>query len=79
MISTVTTSTVSTVTTVALAGSVALIGILILLSLLVQKEVLSVSEEGRLRKLSSALNIGIIPLLVAFVLIVITKVMQVLN
>lgn len=79
MISTVTTSTVSTVTTAALAGSVALIGILILFSLLVQKEIISVSDDSRLRKLSSALNIGVIPLLVAFVLIVVTKALEVLN
>jgi hypothetical protein len=79
MISTVTVSTVSTVTTAALAGSVALIGILVLLSLLVQKELASSSDNGRLRTLSRVLNIGIIPLVIAFVLIVATRVAAVLR
>ncbi len=79
MISTVTTSTVTTVTTAALAGSVALIGILVLLSLLVQKELAGSADGGRLQKLSHTLNIGIIPLLIAFVLIVVAKVADVLH
>jgi hypothetical protein len=79
MISTVTVSTVSTVTTAALAGSVALIGILVLLTLLVQKELASSSDNSRLRMLSQALNIGIIPLLIAFVLIVVARVADVLH
>jgi hypothetical protein len=78
MISTVTVSTVSTVTTVALAGSVALIGILVLLSLLVQKELAS-SDNFHLKTLSRVLNTGIIPLLIAFVLIVATRVAAVLR
>ena len=79
MISTVTTSTVTTVTTAAIAGSVALIGILILFGLLVQKEVTTASNENRLKKLGKALNIAIIPLLIAFILIVIFRVSEVLR
>lgn len=79
MISTVTTSTVTTVTTAALAGSVALVGILILFGLLVQKEVTTASSENRLRKLGKALNIAIIPLLIAFLLMVIFRVAEVLK
>ena len=73
MISTVTTSTVSTVTTAALAGSVALIGILVLLALLLQKELFSTSSGTRFSALRKHLNIGIVPLTIAFVLIVITS------
>lgn len=69
MISTVTVSTVSTVTTAALAGSVALIGILVLFSLLIQKEVTAASSNKRLKKLGQALNIGIVPLLIVFLLL----------
>jgi hypothetical protein len=76
VISTVTTSTV---TTVALAGSFAVIGILVLLSMLIQKEVAGSAEGGRLQKFGQILNIGIVPLLIAFVLIVITKVVAVLQ
>jgi hypothetical protein len=79
MISTVTVSTVSTVTTTALAGSVALIGVLVLFSLLLQKEIATASSSERLQRLRKALNIGIIPMLFAFVLIVVYKVASVLN
>ena len=76
MISTVTTSTVSTVT---IAGSLAVIGILLLLVLLVQKELASASDQGRAKRLGKMLNVGIIPLLIAFALIVVTKVADVLK
>lgn len=79
MVSTVTTSTVSTITTVALAGSIALIGILLLLILLIQKEIISSSKHINLQRLSKVLNIGIVPLLIAFVLTVIIKVVEVLQ
>jgi hypothetical protein len=79
MISTITTSTISTVTTAALAGSVALIGILVLFSLVLQKEITTASDKGRFRRLSSVLNIAIIPLLIAFILTVIAKVAEVLR
>jgi len=79
MISTVTTSTVSTVTTAALAGSVALIAILVLLILLVQKELSSSAKGERFKNLSKVLNIGIIPLMIAFVLIVVTRIADILR
>jgi hypothetical protein len=75
MISTVTTSTVSTVT---IAGSFAAIGVIILLGMLIQKELSSSSDNARSQKLSKALNIGIIPLIIAFVLIIISKVLSIL-
>ncbi len=79
MISTVTTSTVSTITTSAIAGSVALVGILVLLFLLVQKELASSANGMRFRRLAKVLNIGIVPLLMAFVVVVITKVAEILK
>ena len=79
MISTVTTSTVSILTTPAIAGSMALIAILILFALLLQKEVATASEDSRLRQLSRLLNISIVPLLLAFIVIVVYKVAEVLN
>ncbi|MCD4671454.1 MAG: hypothetical protein K8R77_02215 [Anaerolineaceae bacterium] len=75
MISTVTTSTVSTVT---IAGSFAAIGIIILLGMLIQKELSSTSDNEKSQKLSKALNIGIIPLIIAFLLIIISKVLNIL-
>ena len=79
MISTVTTSTVTILTTSAIAGSLALIGILVLIVLLVQKELTTVSNNSRIKQLNRVVNIGILPFLIAFVLIVIFKVIEVLN
>ena len=79
MISTVTTSTVSTVTTAALAGSVALIGILVLLVLLVQKELAHAAAGTRLQTLKKVLNIGIVPLLIAFGLLVFSRIAEILR
>lgn len=79
MISTVTTSTVSTITTAALAGSIALIGVLLLVALLIQKEVATASADARIKRLNIVLNLGIVPLFIAFVLIVATRVAAVIN
>lgn len=74
MISTVTTSTVSTITTATLAGSLGVIGILVLLALLAQKELTAPFSSEWLRRLNRGLQIGILPLLIAFIVIVLTKV-----
>lgn len=79
MISTVTTSTVSTITTSALAGAVALVAILVLLFLLIQKELASSAAGTRFRTLTRVLNIGIIPLLMAFVVVVAVRVAEILR
>lgn len=79
MISTVTTSTVSTVTTAAIAGSVALIGIFVFFALLLQKEVTTTATGSRMKRLGQALNVGIIPLSIAFILIVVTTVVGILR
>lgn len=79
MVSTVTTTTVSTVTTVALAGSLAIVSILTLLALLIQKELTTAAEGHRLRALGRVLNIGIVPLLMGFALIVAVRVAEVLK
>jgi hypothetical protein len=78
LISTVTISTVSTVTS-TLAGSVALIGTMVLFIMLLQKEVTTASDKSIFRRLGTALNIGIIPLLIAFVLIAIFKILEALH
>jgi hypothetical protein len=68
MISTVTTSTVT------LAGSFAVFGVIVLLGLLVYKELASPPDQ----RLKKVLNIGIIPLFIAFCLVVISKVVEAL-
>jgi hypothetical protein len=79
VISTVTTSTVSTITTSAIAGSVALVAILVLLFLLIQKELASSASGVRFKTLTRVLNIGIVPLLIAFVVVVFTRVAEVIK
>jgi hypothetical protein len=76
MISTVTTSTVSTVT---LAGSFAIIGILVLIALLIQKELTSTGTSKNVKSLRRFLNIGILPLILVFVAVVATKVVEILR
>lgn len=79
MITTVTTTTVSTVTTIALTGSLALVSVLALLVLLTQRELGAVSMNHRIRKMAQVLNVLIAPLLIAFILIVVSKVAEALH
>jgi hypothetical protein len=58
---------------------VALIGTMVLFIMLLQKEVTTTSDKSIFRRLGTALNIGIIPLLIAFVLIAIFKILEALH
>lgn len=81
MISTVTTTTVTTVTTatVAIAAGLSLMAILTLLGVLIPKEIISVSDRPKFRALNQALNVVVLPLFIAFVLIAIFKVLEVIR
>ncbi len=79
MVSTVTTATISTVTTVAIAGSLTLIGVITLVTLLIQKELATASDHRVARALRRVLDIGIVPLLITFAVIVAVKVAEVLR
>jgi hypothetical protein len=79
MISTVTTSTVSTITSAALFGTLGLVGVLVLITLLIQKEILSPLKDVRVIRLQQALNIAIIPLLIVFLLIAATKIIEIIS
>ena len=77
MISTINTSTLAY--SGALADSVTLIVVLLLFVLLVQKELAISSSDLRLKRLSLALNVPLFPMLVAFLVIVIFRVAEVLR
>jgi hypothetical protein len=62
-----------------LSGSLALVGILVLFVLLLLKELAVASADSRLHRLSWVLDISILPLLIAFFLVVIFKVIEVLS
>jgi hypothetical protein len=77
MISTVTATTISTVTTVALAASFGLIIVITLLSLLIQKELVTTADTPRAKALNQALNIAIVPLLMAFLMLAVVRIVTV--
>jgi hypothetical protein len=78
MISTVTTATVSTVTTATatvgvLGVSFGFIAVMALCVLLVQKEIIASNQQDWAKLTSRALNVAIVPLLIAFVMIALAK------
>lgn len=76
MISSVTPTTISILTTSTAAGTLAVIGIITLCVLLVQKELAAPAEDLQGRQLARAYNIGIVPLMVAFVLVIAFEIVQ---
>ena len=83
MISTVTTTTVSTVTasmvSMTFGAGLALVSVLVLFALLIQKE-LSVSTGNlRLKALGRAVDIAPYPLMLAFAMIAVARIVQVLR
>ena len=81
MSSTVTTTTVTTITSVtnvALVASFSLVLIVTLLSFLLQREILMVSDSGRLAAWRQALDAAIPPLVMGFALIAIVRIIEAL-
>ena len=78
MISTVTT-TVTTVATLASGPALAVVGILLLIGLLVTKELAEASSTVLSSRLARAANMGILPLLLVFALIILSKVQAALR
>ncbi len=79
MIATVTISTVTTVTAVGFAASLSIFGAILLIGFLATKELVGASRGERQKYLSKAANIAIIPLVMAFIVIVGLKIMEVLG
>ena len=78
MTTTVTTVTVSTVTVIGVAAALGLITTLTLIALLISKEIATALPGERGVRWSRTLNIGVVPLLVAFAVIVGVKMVEVL-
>lgn len=70
MTTTVTTVTVSTVTVLGLAAALGVIVTLTLVGLLVAKELVSATPGERGVRWGHTLNVGVIPLLISFLVIV---------
>jgi hypothetical protein len=78
MVTTITTTTTLTVTTVA-AAAFAIIAIVTFIVVMVQKEITSELEGVRAKRLSQALNIALVPMLVIFFTIFFAKIIDALN
>jgi len=77
MISTVTT-TVTTIATLSFGAALGSLATVFLILLLASKEVLTGDSRAPLRLLGRTMDIGILPLLISFALIVAFKVLEVL-
>jgi H+/Cl- antiporter ClcA len=81
MISTVTSSTISTISTVTAMGFTVALGVvcvLALIALLTTKELASAGQSGNSRLIAKFCDIGILPLVVAFGVTVVIKVVDIL-
>ena len=79
MITTIVTSTVTSVTTMLDFGTIlGLVAVIALVAFLCAKELAGVSKNSSSRSLAKFLDIGIIPLIIAFAMIVVVMVMEIL-
>jgi hypothetical protein len=76
MISSVTTATIAAVTSTA--GALGAIAVLLLISFLVSKELASADARPRMQRLSRGLNVAVVPLVMVFAAIVVSRVAQAL-
>ena len=80
MITTIVTSTVTTVTTAVDFGMIfGLVAVIGLIAFLCARELAATSENSSHRSLAKFLDIGIIPLIIVFAMIVMMKVVEILT
>lgn len=79
MITTVTTSTITTVSTIAAMGLAATVSVVALIAFLTTKELASASLSSSSQRTARFFNVGILPMVMAFVVIVAVKVVEVLG
>ncbi len=82
MISTVTTSTISTITsvtaTIGFGITVGLVAVIALLAFFSIRELAAASENHKYRFLARSLDVAIAPLIIAFIIIVAVKMVEIL-
>ncbi len=79
MVSTVTVTTVTTIAAMGLVASLSVFAVLMLIFFLTSKELLMASNGERKKFIGRTLNISIVPLLLAFTVIVALKVAEILG
>jgi len=78
MISTVTTTTVTTVAMLSMGATLGALASILLILLLATKEVATADTRRALKVFGRSLDVGIVPLLLSFSLVVFFKVLEVL-
>lgn len=79
MISTVTTTAVTIVTIAALTGTLGLFLTITLVACLIKKEIVFSNSDPRARVLNRTLNAVIVPLLMVFILLAMSKLYEFVN
>ncbi len=82
MITTVTTSTISTITsvtaTIGFGIAIGIVAVVALLAFFSARELAAASENHKYRFLARSLDVAIAPLIIAFIIIVAVKMMEIL-
>lgn len=73
MTTTVTTTTIASSTMLGLGATIALVVVLLLIGFLISKEIVTTVFEARSRAVGRILNVGAVPLLIVFAVIIATK------
>ena len=80
MISTVTTGTITTITTMTGLGmALGLVAVITLIAFLGVRELAAAGDNGSHRLLARSLDVGIVPLIIAFAMIVAVKIVEILG
>ena len=79
MVSTVTTSTISTITTTVGFGiGLGVVAAIALIAFLCTRELAAASKDSKHRSMAKSLDVVIVPLVIAFAMIVVMKIAEVL-
>ena len=78
MISTVTVSTITTIAALGLSATIGIAAVITLIVFLTTKELASSGENRAFSRIGRYLSVGIIPLLMAFAVVVAVKIVEVL-
>jgi hypothetical protein len=66
-------TTIASSTVLGLGATIALVVVLLLIGFLVSKEIVTAVSEARARAVGRVLNVGAVPLLIVFTVIIATK------
>jgi hypothetical protein len=79
MTTTVTTTTIAGSTVLGLGATIALVVVLLLIGFLVAKEIATSVPEASARSVGRVLNVGAVPLLIVFAVIIATKLVPIFS